>query len=272
MPFPKYYLNKKQIKGIANIVLHEQGTIAGWYAEASQIANRTDIKGDEYATAENAVKTVTSGWYAHGKSRYNQGTTNKTVIRIVENVFNKGLRTLPRYIDEHDCMSDITTVTLNGKNVKKTKKKWVKDQTIIKNRMGATYRFYAFPGGYKTGVDPFGYTNPRCRTKWGDSCFTVSMAEKLATVSSKYTDSLPKLPERGYYQHGDGKKALRNRKNDIKNIQKILIWAHCYNGPIDGIYLDGTRDAVKLFQSKCKLPVNGKFGRLCLAEARVVSF
>ena len=272
MTFPKYYLSKRQIRGIANIVLHEQGTIAGWYAEASQIANRTDIKGDEYATPANAVKTVTSGWYAHGKTRYKQGTTNKTVIRIVENVFNKGLRTLPRYIDEHDCMSDIATVTMNGRNVKKTKSKWVKDQTIIRNRMGATYHFYAFPGGHKTGVDPFGYTSLRNRAKWGDNHYSVAMAEKLSNVTCKFNGLLPKLPERGYYRHGDGKKALRNRKGDIKLIQQILIWAHCYSGAVDGIYLDGTRDAVKAFQRKCSLPVNGKFGRLCLAEARVKLF
>ena len=45
--FPTYKLNEKQIKGLANIVAHEQGTMAGMLAEASLMANLTDIKGDE---------------------------------------------------------------------------------------------------------------------------------------------------------------------------------------------------------------------------------
>ena len=95
--FPRYKLTDKQIRGISNIVLHEQGTIEGYFAEASQIANRTDIRGDQYATGENVVKTVTSGWYAKGKSRYNAGTSNEKVIAIVKKVFCDGFRTLPRY-------------------------------------------------------------------------------------------------------------------------------------------------------------------------------
>ena len=55
--FPKYKLTDKQIRGVANIVLHEQGTIDGYFAEASQIANRTDIKGNQYATAANGMPT-----------------------------------------------------------------------------------------------------------------------------------------------------------------------------------------------------------------------
>ena len=33
--FPTYKLTDELIRGIANIVLHEQGTVAGQYAEAS---------------------------------------------------------------------------------------------------------------------------------------------------------------------------------------------------------------------------------------------
>ena len=176
--FPIYNLSAKQIKGIANIVLHEQGTIAGWYAEASQIANRTDIKGDSYATAANAVRTVTSGWYAKGKSRYSAGTNNKEVIDIVKRVFCDGYRTLPRYIDEHDCISDISTVKTGTLSVKADKSKWQQHKTIIKNKMGSTYTFYSFPGGYKTGVDPFGYTSKAYRDKWGDFCYTLEQAKR----------------------------------------------------------------------------------------------
>ena len=152
--FPKFNLTDNQIRGIANIVLHEQGTVAGWFAEASQIANLAEIRygGDP-------VKAVCSGWYAKGTSRYKARTNNKTVIDIVKRVFCEGFRTLPRYINEHDCMSDLKSVTENGKNVKGSKKLWKRHTTVIKNRMGATYYFWDFPGGYNTTVDPFGYTS-----------------------------------------------------------------------------------------------------------------
>lgn len=185
--FPKYKLTDKQIRGIANIVLHEQGTVAGWYAEASQIANRTDIKGDSYATAERAVKTVTSGWYAKGKARYNAGTSNPTVIAIVKRVFCDGFRTLPRYVDEHDCMSDISIVREGGKNVKSDKSKWKRHTTVIKNKMSSTYYFYEFPDGYKSGNDPFGYTTKANRQKWGDFCYSVAEAKQGKPNAEKAT-------------------------------------------------------------------------------------
>jgi len=171
--FPTYKLSDKQIRGIACIVAHEQGSIAGWFAEASQIANRTDIMGDQYATPARAVQTVCSGWYAHGKTRYEQGTTNPVVCAIVRRVFIDGYRTLPRYINEHDCMSDISTVKDGGKSVKSDKSKWKRHTTVIHNRMSSTYWFWDFPGGHASGVDPFGYTSQTYRKKWGDFCYTI---------------------------------------------------------------------------------------------------
>ena len=170
--FPTFNLTEQQIRGIANIVLHEQGTIAGWYAEASQIANLAERKygGDP-------IKAVCSGWYAKGTSRYKAGTNNKAVIEIVRRVLCEGFRTLPRYVDEHDCLSDISSVTENGRNVKSNKAAWKPHTTIIKNRMSSKYYFYDFPGGYKTSVDPFGYTSKALREKYGDFCYTVAQAQ-----------------------------------------------------------------------------------------------
>ena len=113
--FPTYKLNEKQIKGLANIVAHEQGTMAGMLAEASLMANLTDINGDEYATVPNLIKKATGGWFAYGQKRYDQGTTNEKAIRAVKAVLVYGKRTLPRYINEHDCISDIVKVTNNAK-------------------------------------------------------------------------------------------------------------------------------------------------------------
>lgn len=272
--FPKYKLTDKQIRGIANIVLHEQGTVAGWYAEASQIANRTDIKGDKYATPENAVKTVTSGWYAHGKQRYEAGTTSEKVIKIVKKVFCEGYRVLPRFVDEHDFMGDLSSVKNGAVNVINDKSKWKQHKTIIKNKMGSTYYFYSFPGGYKTGVDPFGYTSKAYREKWGDFCYTVEQAQN---GKSPYTGTLPSFPLlRSYYKNGDGIVRLKNYITQIKRTQKALNWA--LSGvkgykpiSVDGEYGNATEKAVKLFQTRYKFKdVNGKWGKLCNAQMKKI--
>lgn len=169
--FPIYRLTEKQLRGIACIVAHEQGTIAGWFAEASQIANLAELQfgGD-------LVKCVTSGWYAYGKERYKTGTTNPLILAICRRVFIDGFRTLPRYVDEHDAMSDVASVTEGGKNVKGDKSKWKRHSTIIRNKLKSQYLFYDFPGGYKTSVDPFGYKKKENREKYGDFCYSVEEA------------------------------------------------------------------------------------------------
>lgn len=258
--FPTYKLTDKQIRGIANIVLHEQGTVAGQYAEASQIANLCELryKGDP-------VKAVTSGWYANGKDRYAAGTSNKTAIEIVKRVFCDGFRTLPRYIDEHDCMSDIKSVTEGGKGVKSKKDKWVPHSTVIKNRMGSTYIFYDFPGGYKSGVDPFGYTSKENRKKFGDFCYTVEQAQKKDT--GRRPDLPSVVPARGYYNLGDGYLCNRSLKPQIKLIQAFLNW-YGNSLTVDGMYGQKTKKAVESFQKDMKLPVNGCFGNLCFSKAK----
>lgn len=265
--FPKYILTNKQVKGIANIVLHEQGTVAGWYAEASQIANRCDIKGDKYATGKRVEEVLKSGWYAHGKERFEAGTSNATVTGIVKDVFCKGLRTLPRYIDEHDCISDVTSAKNGLKSVKNTKSKWKQHQTVIHNRMGAKYIFYDFPGGYNTGVDPFGYTDKKLRTQYGDFCLPV---DRVSSHHFFNHAAYNKLPSRGYFKLGDGKSANIDLKPQIMDIQIFLGLEGFYTGAVDGIYGKGTKSAVSGFQKKHGLKVNGCFGKLCAAKAEKI--
>lgn len=218
--FPTFKLTEWQIRGIANIVLHEQGTIAGWFAEASQIANLCEIKygGDP-------VRAVKSGWYAYGKSRYNAGTTNQTVINIVKRVFLDGYRTLPKYVEEHDAMSDVKSVTENGKSVKHDKSKWKRHSTVIRNRMGSTYYFYDFPGGYKTGVDPFGYTDKKLREKYGDFYYTVEQAMGKEEPKTDMKDKVIKVAEaeEGYLE----KKSNSGLDSKTSNAKGISYYPKC---------------------------------------------
>lgn len=168
--FPKYNLTDDQIKGVANIVGHEQGTEAGWLAEASLMANRTDIKGDEYATPENLVKAVTGGWFAYGSKRYYQrDKVSDGTVQAVKTAIVEGKRTVPRYVNEHDYIGDILSVTTNGKSISKNDRDaYIRHQTQIKNTYGSDYTFYSWPN---PEGDPFGYTDTKYREKWGDACY-----------------------------------------------------------------------------------------------------
>lgn len=231
--FPTFNLTDKQIRGIANIVLHEQGTVAGWYAEASQIANLAELRygGDP-------VKAVTSGWYAKGKARYAAGTHNAVVCEIVRNVLCRGLRTLPRYVNEHDCMQDIASAKNGNTNVRGNKRKWKRHQTVIHNKMGSTYIFYDFPGGVGTGVDPFGYTSKANREKYGDFCYTLDEARSGIGRMEDYMPTLKK---------GSKGKAVE-------------IWQKILGIEETGSFGAKTLEATKAFQKKHKLTEDGIVG------------
>lgn len=278
MTFPRYPLTTKQIRGLANIVAHEQGTVAGMYAEASLMANLTDIKGNECATVDNLIKTATGGWFAYGNQRYIDGTSNQQAIKAVTDVIVKGKRTLPRYVNEHDCLSDILKVeTKAGVEFKKSDRHdYVPHSTKIYNKYYSVYTFYDFPGGADTGVDPFGYTSASARTKWGDSCFTLKQARDDNYFGGKqyYSGEYPILPDksfgvsRDYYKIGDGIVTLKNYPTQIMRVQKLLKWAGFYDGKIDGKYWLETTAAVRKCQKHFKLQVNGKFGKKCLAKLK----
>lgn len=276
MKFPRYSLTEKQIRGLANIVAHEQGTMAGMCAEASLMANLTDIKGDDHATVSNLIKTATGGWFAYGQKRYDQGTTNKKAIRAVKAVLVYGKRTLPRYINEHDCISDIVKVTNNAKEFSKSdRKKYKQHTTVIKNRYDSKYVFYDFPGGADTGVDPFGYTSDSMRKKWGEDCYTLDQAlDETFQAGEHYKGTYPALPDdswgvkRKYFKIGDGMVTLKKYPEQIRRVQRLLKWAGFYPGDVDGKYWIATAAAVRRCQNYFDLDVNGCFGSKCLNKLK----
>jgi len=173
--FPKYALNDQQIKGIANILQHEQPGIEGRMAEASLMANLVDKTGDDKATVDNLIKKATGGWFAKGKDRFNNpGNPEQISIDAAKTVLVEGKRTLPRYVDEHDCFSDLTSVTNDGKSFKASDRSQYKPfVTKIKNRYGASGTFHSFPNAKS---DPFYYTSEELRQKWGDDCYSPTLS------------------------------------------------------------------------------------------------
>ena len=192
--FPKYNLTEQQIKGLANIVQHEQPGVEGRHAEASLMANLTDIKGDEYATTENLIKKVTGGWFAKGKSRFeNPGNPEQISIDAVRSVLVEGKRTIPRYIDEHDCFSDLTSTTNNGTSFKVSDRSQYKPHvTKIKNRYGSSGTFFTFPNSKS---DPFYYTSEANRQKWGDNCYSVGSSTDATVDTNAGTGDMLGVPE-----------------------------------------------------------------------------
>ena len=243
------------------------------------MANLTDICGDDKATVDNLIKKATSGWFAHGKERYDAGTNNKVAIKAVSDVLIKGKRTLPRYINEHDCLSDLTKV-INGKVLCSIKNRdnYIAHKTVIYNKYGSIYTFYDFPGGKNTGVDPFGYTSNTMRKKWGEFCYTLkeSQDDDYGKVKENYKGIYPILPDssfgikRNYYKLGDGIFTLRKYPTQIKRVQEVLKWGGFYKGPVDGIYGLETAAAVKKCQKQFKLDINGCFGEKCLKKLKAL--
>ena len=164
----KYKFTEAQIKGIARVCQREQGSVAGAAAEASLMANRFELYKTSSGTGAQLYNYIkTSGWWGNPTSTMNKWkSVNKKIYNAVEDVLVNGNRTLPQYVDEHDCIDcgsygyDITKIVTNGKvitNKKELKKhsNYVQGKTVIYNKYGAVYTFYTFPTNTS---DPFGYT------------------------------------------------------------------------------------------------------------------
>lgn len=179
--FTKYQLTDAQLRGIASLCQQEQGSAQGAAAEASLMANHLELRHNK---AKNYPITGTglynyvrnSGWFA--KAAYhmdNQGKLRPEVLNAVRHVLVDGKRTLPGYVDEHDCFSDISSATNDGSAISvKDRSAYVKNKTIMKNRYGSKYTFYCFP---TSKSDPFGYTSETRRQQCGDFCYTYNAAE-----------------------------------------------------------------------------------------------
>lgn len=160
----KHKLSNSQLKYLAAICKREQGTVDGMRGEAHLIANRYELYGKKYSSVYDYVKN--SGWFG---SKSVTPTSNKKAINVTKSVIEEGNRTIPLYVDEHDCWfcnnskycgngnaGDICTITGGSSKSYITKRKHYKqDKTKIKNVYGGQYTFYYFPSSTS---DPFGYT------------------------------------------------------------------------------------------------------------------
>ena len=158
MSFTKYNLSDTQVKQIARLCQQEQGSLAGAKAEASLMANQletSDYRRRKYGTGAKGLYSWVrnGGWFYRAAYYMDYGSASQKIIDGVRDVLVNGNRTLPQYIDEHDCFSDIASISTGSV---RDRSDYVRGKTIVKNKMGSTYTFYTFPDAES---DPFGYTS-----------------------------------------------------------------------------------------------------------------
>ena len=147
--FKKYDLTDDEIQGLANLALQEQGSIDGACAELSLMANRFEQQ-STYPTLYEYVRK--SDWFSRAAYWMDNGNAGSVYRLYTKYVLCEGLRTLPKHIDEHDCFSDIRSISTGAV---RDRSDYQKDETVITNRWNSRYRFYCFP---TEKSDPFGYT------------------------------------------------------------------------------------------------------------------
>ena len=111
------------------------------------------------------------GWFAprsREKANGGSGYESEAHYKIVE-AATKGKRIYPKYVDEHDCYSDISSIKINGQEVGVSKSNLKKNESVITNVYGSVWIFYDLPD---PSSDPFGYKTDegvRLREKYGET-------------------------------------------------------------------------------------------------------
>ena len=149
MEYKKYILTDAEIKALANLALQEQGSVDGLCAELSLMANRFEAQ-DKHKTLCDYVRY--SDWFSRAAHWMDNGNATEVHCKYARYVLCNELRTLPTHINEHDCLSDIKTISTGDKRDRGAYKS---GETVIVNRYGSRYTFYCFPD---KASDPFGYT------------------------------------------------------------------------------------------------------------------
>ena len=166
--FTKYPLSETQLLHIARLCKQEQGTVAGAKAEASLMANQLETNASrrkKYGTGADGLYNWVrnGGWFARAAHWMDNGSVSDAILAGVKDVLVNGNRTLPLYVDEHDCFSDIKSISTGSV---KERSAYVQGKTVVKNKYGSTWTFWCFPDSTS---DPFGYTAAAYKSATGEA-------------------------------------------------------------------------------------------------------
>ena len=102
------------------------------------------------------------GWFAKAAHWMDNGSVSDAILAGVKDVLVKGNRTLSLCVDEHDCFSDIKSISTGSV---KDRSAYVQGKTVVKNKYGSTWTFWCFPDSTS---DPFGYTAAAYKAATGE--------------------------------------------------------------------------------------------------------
>ncbi len=173
----KYNLSDDELRGLCGVARAEQGSIKGAKAEASLMANLYELLSSNSRYYHNGIYNYVrnSGWFANAARHMEMGCSNE-YLSAVRDVLINGNRTLPFYINEHDCFNciashacgsvskgDICKINTDGvdyttMNEITNRSNYVRNNTKVYTYYygGGYWTFYSFP---EKNSDPFGYTD-----------------------------------------------------------------------------------------------------------------
>lgn len=268
-PFNTFNLSETELKKIASLCQQEQGSAKGAAAEASLMANRFELYGSKFSSVYDYARN--SGWFAKAGTYMDKMNATDAVLEAVRNVLIYGKRTVPGYIDEHDCFSDLSSCINNGSAITITNRSQYKQfVTIINNKYGSTYTFYCFP---TSSSDPFGYISQANRNRIGDAYWdydtwtlinepdpiTCSCSESYAGTYYISTQETP-LPFRTDHSSSSSKvsgcesipKGAEVYVSKAGTVTDSVTWAHViHNG------YEGYCNFAYLTKKEAHLPVTG---------------
>lgn len=184
----KYNLTSEQYKKIARLAVQENGEDAV-SDEVSLMANLFELQ-TKYKDIYDYIRN--GKWFSRAPYYLDHGTASQAAIKKTIDVLKNGKRTLPLYVNEHDCFSDILWAKNNGSTiVKNNRAQYIKDVTRIRNRYGSEYTFYKFPTKYS---DPFGYTDEAYKKK-KDEGSSASNTGTTVTASANQIDKVLSIAE-----------------------------------------------------------------------------
>ena len=144
----KYNLSEDDLAYLAYVASREQGSVDGAKLELSLMANLYEKNKSKYSSVRDYVDN--SGWFA-SRSRSGYSYPGDDYYNAAKEVLNDGNRYLESNVVEHDCLSDIQSISTGDVS---NRSDYIPGETVIKNRYGSTYVFVGFA---PNGGDPFGY-------------------------------------------------------------------------------------------------------------------
>ena len=146
---PRYNLTEQELHQLGWVCYREQGSLEGARMEASLMANLYEHSGG-FSSVHDYV--MNSGWFGPANTGdVPENPDSGDFYAVVKDVLVDGHRYLPSDVVEHDCLSDIASISTGDVY---NKDDYIPFVTVINNVYGSTYTFIGFA---PNGGDPFGF-------------------------------------------------------------------------------------------------------------------